>query len=256
MTESNKEKVILLVLHNGSKVEGILIKIDKENLKMILERGKIIKENCSDEAFDKIEISKKDIKEIRVLEEKEIKKEQPKLKPQETEKVQIAKPQVVTTSSVNNDSTFNSIPLSIQQQYAHDSSKYEKGDFFDGLTISNNRDNYKDIRTYNEKNKETFNLDDNYVHHSSYRKRRGGHGGGNNGGHHQGGGYHQNGRGNGYRGRGGYNQTSRGGRGSNRGGNYNNNYNSQGGYLQSNHYGVKNENSSTYPNEVSYGYNN
>lgn len=246
MAESIKERIILLVLHNGTKVEGILIKIDKENLKMILEKGKVIKENTPDETFDKIEISKKDIKEIRVLEEKEIKKELPK--PQEPEKESIAKPQEMT----NKDSAFNSIPLNIQQQYAHDSRKYEKGDFFDGLTISNNKDNYKDIRTYNEKNKETFNLDDNYVHHSSYRKRRGGHNGGNGGSHNQSGygGSHYRG------GRGGYNQHQRGGRGSYRGGNYNNNYNSQGSYPQSNHYGVKNENSSTYSNEVSYGYNN
>lgn len=252
MTESNKERIILLVLHNGTRVEGVLIKIDKENLKMILEKGKVIKEGSADEPFDKIEISKKDIKEIRVLEEKEIKKEQPK--PEEPEKEVIVKPQQGTTVTVNNDSAFNSIPLNIQQQYAHDSRKYEKGDFFDGLTISNNRDNYKDIRTYNEKNKETFSLEDNYVHHSNYRKRRGGHGGVNSG-HHQGGyggNNHRGGRG------GGYPQHQRGGRGSYRGNNYNSNYNSQshGSYTQSNHYGVKNESSSSYSNEVSYGYNN
>lgn len=204
MSNTTKERLILLLLNNGSKVEGVLIKIDKENLKMILEKAKLIKEGAQDELFDRIEVSKKDIKEIRVLEEKEVKKPEPKIE-QETKETGPTQ-----SNEVKTDSTFGSIPLNIQQQYQKDSYKYEKGGFFDELTISNNKDNYKEARTYNEKNKETFGIDDSY--RGGHHKKRGG-----------------------YRGRGGYHNK-----------NYNNSY-STGGY---NGYNNRGKYASAYSNDA------
>ena len=263
MSESNKERVIMLLLHDGSKLEGVLLKIDKENLKMILVKGKQYIKDSEPENFERKEISKKDIKEIRVIEEKEVNKIN-----NDNKKVNInndnSNNNIIDKNNNNEDinnnnqqnklnnesSTFNSIPKSIQNQYQQSNSKYDKGDFFDALSISNNKDNYRDVKTYNEKNKDTFGIDD--TKEVSYRRRRGG-------------GYR------GYRGRGGYNDCS------NRGGYYykkdDNNYNNNSNYyyknnynngnntystnnVKSNYYGVKNDYNKEYSNEIKYGYDN
>ena len=258
MKDQVKEKIVLLTLNDNTKLEGVLVKIDRENFKIILEKGKQTNNNGTVENFDNKEVNKKDIKEIRLIEEKD--------KPKEPEKVEIkeeSKKVVVESSSSN--LMFNAIPLSIQEKYQNNSTKYESNDFFDGLVISNNKDNYKDIKTFNEKNKETFGLDDTYDNNGNKkgqkRFRRTGTGNKNSRG---GGG--QSGRGNygGNRGGYGYNQ-----------GHYNNNYNSynnQGGYnnynnyssqgnnnYSLNQYGVKNTNyegSNYYQNYQSYNKNN
>lgn len=199
---TTKERIILLLLHDGTKIEGVLIKIDKENLKMILERGKVIKEN-TEEPFEKLEVSKKDIKEIRVLEEKEVVKKETKKEEAKQEEVK----KESTTDSKTTENAFSSIPLNLQQKYQTSEGKYDKGGFFDALTISNNKDNFKEARTYNEKNKETFGLDENY--RGNHSRKRGGYRG--RGGYSHGG-YHHNKHYN--RGGGGYNshnQNYRGG---------------------------------------------
>lgn len=180
MKDQGKDKIVLLTLNDNSKLEGVLIKIDKENLKIILENGKLTDPNGKVETFEKSEIFKKDIKEIRLVEEKDRPKEE------KEEKIETKIP-----DSTNENSAFNAIPMNIQEKYLDESSKYEKGGFFDGLTISNNKDNYKDVRTYNERNKETFGLDDTHYNNGNKRGqrrvRRGGYHsnrGGNNYNHH------------------------------------------------------------------------
>lgn len=145
--KDNKEKIVLLTLNDNSKVEGILIKIDKENLKIILDNGKITFSNGTVETFTKREISKSDIKEIRLIEEKEKEKEKEKIDQEKKESKPIL---------------FNEIPLNIQEKYAKEGSKYNKDGFFDSLTISNNTDNLKEIRTYNDKNTDTFGAESNH----------------------------------------------------------------------------------------------
>lgn len=221
---TTKERIILLLLHDGTKIEGVLIKIDKENLKMILERGKVIKES-SEEPFEKMEVSKKDIKEIRVLEEKEVTKKETKkeeTKPDENKKDStIGDNKDSKNVSELTDNTFGSIPLNLQQKYQSNEAKYDKGGFFDALTISNNKDNFKEARTYNEKNKETFGLDENY--RGGHTRKRGG-----------------------YRGRGGYNNGYHHNKHYNRGGYNSHTQNYRGGYSGPSGPSYKNEGGNEY----------
>ena len=253
MKNKTKEKIVLLTLNDNTKLEGVLIKIDKENLKIILGKGFITNTDGKTVSFEKTEIFKKDIREIRLVEEKE--------KPKEQEKVQEnTSNNVVNKENTNNTviktddkteelgkgDTFGAIPMNIQERYQNSNSKYDRDDFFDGLTISNNKENYKEIRRYNENNKETFALDDTYLDNGNkigeknhnYRKRRGGNRGGRGG--YQGGGYHGN----------------RGGFGGNRGGygggynNHNNNNSNYGGHQGNNNY--QGNNNSNYQGNNNY----
>lgn len=253
MKDQVKEKIVLLTLNDNKKLEGVLIKIDKENLKIILEKGKETSTDGSVKAFDKAEIFKKDIKEIRLVEEKE----KPKEIETPTSVNKQEKPEIKNT-----EDTFNAIPLNIQEKYQNDNAKYDKDGFFDGLTISNNKDNYKEIKTYNEKNKETFGIDDTYEGNrrgrggNNRRGKRGGYYGHNN--------YNNN---NNYRGRGGYgnynNNNSRGEYGNNNNqSHYNNGYNNynnynhnRGGHGHSG-YGNYNNNYNNSNNGYNNGYNN
>lgn len=255
---TTKEKIVLLTLNDNTKLEGVLVKIDKENLKIILGKGKVISLDGSTEEFDKNEIFKKDIKEIRLVEEKD--------KPVENRPVVIQNEN--KKEEIVEDSAFNAIPLDIQEKYDNENCKYERDGFFDGLKIANNKDNYKDIKTYNEKNKETFGLDDTFNNNGTkkgqrnynHRRKRGGgnyrgrggynnhHGNNNNYHHHNHGNYHGHYNHQGYnnnQGRGGY-----GGHNSGRGGYNNNNYNQRGGGYHSgqysSQYGVSSEMSSMY----------
>lgn len=281
MKDQTKEKIVLLTLNDNTKVEGILIKIDKENLKIILEKGKITNAEGKLEVFEKTEIKKQDIKEIRLVEEKD--------KPKDQEIKQQSGPNEVSLSQQNNTNSnsnttntpldisnnnkesdktgsskpssstaFSAIPLNIQEKYTNDNSKYDKKGFFDDLVIANNKENYKDVKTYNEKNKETFGLDDNYVDNEGkrggrgYRKKgnrgnnnRGGRGGGN-----YRGGYGNNHNNNFYQNSGGY-----GGfyyHNNNNNYNNNNNNNNYGGNSQSSHFGVKSSEYSVYSNNTGF----
>ena len=256
MKDAIKEKFVLLLLNDGCKVEGVLIRIDKEKLVILLEKGKFIDANGNEETFDRREIAKGDIKEIRLVDEKEKPKEIPQ------QQVTTEQPNLSIKDNKPNDfaSPFNSIPLSIQQKYQKDHNKYESNGFFDTLTISNNKDNYKEIKTYNEKNKETFNLDDNYNDGGNkggrwkYNNNRSGRGGNQRGGRN----YGQNknsGYGNNYQG--GYNnqggQNHYNNNKNNNNNNTNNSYYNQNNYSQSNHFGVK-QDISVYSNDVNYGF--
>jgi len=268
MKDQTKEKIVLLTLNDNTKLEGVLIKIDKENLKIILGKGFITNTDGTTVSFEKTEIFKKDIREIRLVEEKEKPKEQEKT-PDTSNDVNNKSPNNNNNNTINKtedsveigkgSTTFSAIPMNIQEKYQNSNSKYEKDDFFDGLTINNNKENYKEIRTYNEKNKETFQLDDTYLDNGNkkgqknynYRKRRGGNRGGRGG--YQGGGYHgnhQGGYGGGYRG--GYNNH-------NNNNNFNNNNNDYNNY-QNNNYNKFNpgnyNNNNNNNNNNYYGNNN
>jgi hypothetical protein len=280
MKDQTKEKIVLLTLNDNTKLEGVLIKIDKENLKIILGKGFITNTDGKTVTFEKTEIFKKDIREIRLVEEKEKPKEQERAQDPSNNN-EINKNSQNTNNTVNKTDdktedlgkgdTFNAIPQNIQERYQNSSSKYEKDDFFDGLTISNNKENYKEIRTYNEKNKETFALDDTFLDNGNkigqknynYRKRRGGNRGGRGG--YQGGGYH--GHRGGYGGhRGGYGQgfSNNNNNNSNYQGNnntsnikqYNNNNNYQGNNNNNNNNYQGNNNNYNKFNPGNYGNNN
>ena len=137
MKDPSKEKIVLLTLNDNTKLQGILVKIDKENLKIILEKGKTTSPDGKVTVFDKTEIFKKDIKEIRLVEEKE--------KPKETEPI-VTPSSTITNNKLQNTSeketdrvnenptdgsTFNPIPLNIQEKYQNDTYKYDKDGFFD-----------------------------------------------------------------------------------------------------------------------------
>lgn len=216
--KDNKEKIVLLTLNDNSKVEGILIKIDKENLKIILDNGKITFSNRTVETFTKREISKSDIKEIRLIEEKEKEKEKEKIDQEKKESKPIL---------------FNEIPLNIQEKYAKEGSKYNKDGFFDSLIISNNTDNLKEIRTYNDKNTDTFGAESNHFK-GSWTNRKKKYNNNNNQYHNYKSGYNND-----YNSYGNKNKSSY---------NTNSNYNYQYGNSQSqyNNNGYKNHNSNSY----------
>jgi len=233
MKDPSKEKIVLLTLIDNSQIEGVLIKIDKENLKIILGKGVLTHVDGKTESFEKTEIFKKDIREIRIVEEKEKPKEEEKVEVQN--KIDSTENKQENTSTSN--STFNAIPQDIQEKYINSTTKYDKGDFFDGLTISTNKENYKEVKTYNERNKETFGVDDTreVSNRRGRRKRYNNRGGGNfnhggRGGYH--GGYHN------------YNNNNNQNNNSNPNYNNNQNYGNYGGYYNNN----QNYNNSNYNN--------
>lgn len=174
----NSNQNVIIELKNGNKCEGILVNIDKERMVINLKNAKRITllENGSqnEESFPSLEISKEDIKEVKIV-QFEPKEEQPK---KEEEK----KP---TNSS--NMNTLNAIPQNLQDkaEIAYNNNKlYNKGDsFFDGLTPMSNLDAKNESIRYNDKNCETFDLPKSAMmdNHSNFsgRRGRGGRGRGN-----------------------------------------------------------------------------
>lgn len=234
--KDGKEKYVILLLNDGSKVEGNLIRIDKENLKIVLENGRKTPLEGDVSSFEKAEVSKADIKEVRMV-------DQPERIEKTSEEKEDEKEDIQENTQDEPTGSFNAIPLNIQKKYQVEASKYEKDGFFDSLSLDNKNDNFKDTRTYNDKNKETFGIEDNYDENRRGRGKRGGGRGGRGGGGYRGnrgnsrgrgnyrGGYGENNRGGsgGFEGRGG-----RGGRGGNRGGYRGNN---RGGYRGNNNRG-------------------
>lgn len=193
---TNQTKHIIVDLKNGDKVEGILVNIDKVNFIMSMIRCKktTTDDNQTKETLhDALEINKEDIKEVKIVQVEE------------------------ETFNIN---AIPSNKIIITQP--DEKKSYNKDDgFFDNLAFMNNREARTETYKYNEKNKETFGLPEDYV---DERRRGGGRGGRGRGGRGRGG----NGRGRGF-------NSSRGG---NRGG-----YISRGGNQQSRGRG-------------GYGYNN
>ena len=127
-----EEKQVIVELNNGQKVCGTLIKVDKINLKMILENVK--KEiDGKEETFDKLEINKSDIKELKLVHFE--------MKPEEKQNI-------------------NAIPENkIPQNKENMQKAYDKNEsFFDKLTSMTHPEARNESKNYNQKNKDTFNL--------------------------------------------------------------------------------------------------
>ena len=210
-----EQKQVIVELQNGDKCEGVLANIDKVNLKILLVNAK--KTPSSDpskpESFEKLEINKGDIKEIKVI-QFEVKAE-----PKEEQ------------------SNINAIPEDkkpVNVQGAKTKSYDKNESFFDTLSGMTHPEARQESKNYNDKNKDTFNLpneperkyhNNGYNNYHNNRGRGGYHNRGNRGrgrggftnyNNYNGGNYYNN---NGNFNRGGYN--GRRGRGRGRGG-YNN----------------------------------
>jgi small nuclear ribonucleoprotein (snRNP)-like protein len=166
---------VIIDLKNGNKCEGILVNIDKERMLINLSNAKriTIAEDGStkEESFPKLEISKEDIKEVKIVQFEA--KEEPK-----------------------KEQNANAIPQNLQNKAEETYNKnrsYNKGDdFFDGLTPMSNMDARNESIKYNDKNCETFDLDKNAMQDNNYRGRGGGRGRGNRGGYNRRGGNYNN----------------------------------------------------------------
>ncbi len=127
-----EEKQVIVELNNGQKVYGTLIKVDKINLKMILENVKQ-EIDGKEETFDKLEINKSDIKELKLVHFE--------MKPEEKQNI-------------------NAIPENkIPQNKENMQKAYDKNEsFFDKLTSMTHPEARNESKNYNQKNKDTFNL--------------------------------------------------------------------------------------------------
>jgi len=216
---------VIIDLKNGNKCEGILVNIDKERMLINLASAKriTISEDGStkEESFAKLEISKEDIKEVKIVQFEA--KEEPK-----------------------KEQNLNAIPQNLQNKAEETYNKnrsYNKGDdFFDGLTPMSNMDARNESIKYNDKNCETFDMDKNAMQESNYRGRGGNRGRGNRGGYNRrGGNYNNNYQNNNYQNNNYHN---------NRPNNYHNNqggYNNQ-GYNNNNNYRNNDDRQSNYDN--------
>lgn len=237
----NSNQNVIIDLKNGNKCEGILVNIDKERMVINLSNAKriTIKEDGStnEESFPKLEISKEDIKEVKIV--------------QFEAKEELQQKKEVQTNNLN------AIPQNLQEnaEIAYNKSRsYNKGDdFFDGLTPMSNQDAKNESIRYNDKNCETFDMPKSAMNdnHSNFSgSRRGGQRGRGRGGYNRRGNYNNN-----YNNRNNYNNYNNNfqqnhhhqgnfGNNSMRGGNFNNNYNrgGRGGYNNNRQFDQRNNN--------------
>ena len=129
-----EEKQVIVELNNGEKVRGTLINVDKINLKMILNN---VKQEIDGKEVtkDKLEINKSDIKEIKLV-HFEMKSEE--------------------------KHNINAIPENkIPQNKENTQKAYDKNEsFFDNLTSMTHPEARNESKNYNQKNKDTFNLNE------------------------------------------------------------------------------------------------
>ena len=216
-----EQKQVIVELQNGDKCEGVLANIDKVNLKILLVNAK--KTPASDptkpESFEKLEINKGDIKEIKVIQFE------------------------VKTEPKEEQSNINAIPedkkpVNVQQTKTKGYDKNES--FFDTLTGMTHPEARQESKNYNDKNKDTFNLPnepERRYHNNGYNNYHNNRGRGR---------YHN--RGNRGRGRGGYNNYNN----YNNGGNYYNNNN----YYNHNYYNTTQNNKERYYSRDTRQYEN
>jgi hypothetical protein len=190
----NSNQNVIIDLKNGNKCEGILVNIDKQRMVINLNKAKRITFSndgtSNEEFFPELEISKDDIKEVKIVQFEAKDKEE------------------VQKKELNSNNNLNAIPQNLQDNAENAYNKnrsYNAGDsFFDGLTPMSNLDAKNESIRYNDKNCETFDLpksamNDNYSNFSGSRRGGFGHGqrgrgnrGGFNGGYNRGGGYFNN----------------------------------------------------------------
>ncbi len=151
-----EEKQVIVELNNGEKVRGTLINVDKINLKMILEN---VKQEIDGKKVtkDKLEINKSDIKEIKLV-HFEMKSEE--------------------------KHNINAIPENkIPQNKENTQKAYDKNEsFFDNLTSMTHPEARNESKNYNQKNKDTFNLNEqdkndkgnNKYYNNNHHRGRGG----------------------------------------------------------------------------------
>ena len=182
-----EQKQVIVELQNGDKCEGVLANIDKVNLKIQLTAAKKTSGTAPTkvESFETLEISKADIKEIKVIQFE-------------------AKTEPKEESGNINAIPDNKKPLNVEQTKQKSYDKNES--FFDTLSGATHFEARQESKNYNQKNKDTFNLP-NEPERKPYYNNRGR------------GGYHHN------RGRGGYYNNNRGRGGYNNYNNYHNNNN-------------------------------
>lgn len=153
----NSNQNVIIDLKNGNKCEGILVNIDKERMVINLSNAKKIITNDdgskTEENHQKLEISKEDIKEVKIV-QFEAKEEPPK-----------------------KETNINAIPQNLQTnaEIAYNKNRlYNKSDsFFDGLTPMSNLDAKNESIRYNDKNCETFDLPKNQMNDNfSYSSNR------------------------------------------------------------------------------------
>ena len=140
-----EEKQVIVELNNGQKVSGTLIKVDKINLKMILENVKQ-EIDGKEETFDKLEINKSDIKELKLVHFE--------MKPEEKQNI-------------------NAIPENkIPQNKENMQKAYDKNEsFFDKLTSMTHPEARNESKNYNQKNKDTFNLSEEDKNNNKGKKK-------------------------------------------------------------------------------------
>lgn len=220
---SVEQKEVVVELKNGDKCQGKLSDVDKVNftIKLTGVKKTLASDPKAVQTFETLELSKNDIKEVKLI---------------QTE----AKP---------TDGNSNAIPSSKIPQIFNSQAKppksYDKNEsFFDNLKVMSHPEAKEESRNYNNRNKDTFNLEENqgqmrFNNNMNHRGRgRGmrGHRGGNKGGYYKNNQYQNNN----------YNYNQ---------GNNNNNYVQHNNY-NNNNKGGYNNNYNNYNNQQNYQNNN
>jgi hypothetical protein len=195
------KKYVIVELNDGFKVEGVLTDVDKTNFTIHIteatkyrtdEKGNNIPEKLTS---TELKISKADIKEVKLVQYDQLSSQK------QTEERTL--PQMNSVQGLPNQ--YTGLPMTQLPKLKDFANKYDKKDFFDSLSVANNKDQIKQTIRDNEKNKETFNLPEREYNNNNFQGNRGG-----------------------------YKRRGRGGQ--NRGGNYNN-YNTN----NNNRFGLDNE---------------
>ena len=153
MASEQNDKYIIVITKDDIKYSGKLEIVDKVNSKLILSKVTKTFQNV-EESLEKIEIPRNDIKELRTSE--------------------------LPNTKTENEQNFNAIPenkISNESENNNLNKAYDnKKDFFDNLRPMTNPELKQESKTYNQKNKDTFNLNDNNLNDEekkNYYKRVG-----------------------------------------------------------------------------------
>lgn len=157
MSASKESKDVVINLKDGDKVSGKLISIDKVNLKIaLIQVTKSFKDITKpNETYDNLEISKEDILEIKLVKYEQI------------QKIKEIKEEVSNINAIPE----NKIPEKVDQPKQNTYDKSES--FFDNLKLESKTNTRQDIKNYNDKNKDTFDLKDNYHNFNNIPHKKG-----------------------------------------------------------------------------------
>lgn len=164
------KKYVIVELNDGFKVEGVLTDVDKTNFTIHIseatkyrtdEKGNNIPEKLPS---SELNISKSDIKEVKLVQYDQLSAQK------QSDVKSLPQMKNIQNQQMNQ---YTGLPSTQLPKLKDIPSKYEKKEFFDGLSLLNNRDQVKQTIKDNEKNKETFNLPDR-EYNSNYQGNRGG----------------------------------------------------------------------------------